>query len=198
LYASIEDVKRVLGIAPNDTSMEDSLTAALEAAEAYVSRRVSGKFSTASQIVSFYGVAENALLALPAVSPTIVRVTVGSVAGGYELSNWIPEGNQIRLPGLTENGLTFYDQVNVEFTGSLATPPDLREGVAFLAASVYAAPPGSEIQNAIRSERIGDYQYTVDNTVIPGVNVSSSGAANLWELGMRFLYSYFPRRVYVT
>lgn len=198
LLADSDDVKRVMGI--TDDSQDVQIDAALEAASAWVARRLRRTFSAGPTTYTFYDVRDDGVIYLPE-DGTVDSVTDQDGA----TLNFRPAGERrIRLTdGMVTLTNTVYptpihvyvSTVTVEMTGDDTVPAPVKEATALIAGALlpYVVPIGDDgIKGEMVSERIGDYQYKVaDSTLIAGV------VGDKWEVARKLLGPWLKRRVAV-
>lgn len=181
MFATLEDVKRVLRIDLVDTTNDAELTAALEAAEDYVSRKVKTRWLPGTQTIEFYNIADDGLVTIPGEG-----ITVLSVADAYgPITDYLVEGNSVRL-GFSHGGMSihetrtfrsYYDKITVTYTSLSTVPAGIRDATALYAAEFYPVP--KEEEGNIISEKLGDYSYTRSASETGGVSYRRARANEL-------------------
>jgi hypothetical protein len=186
--ATLADVRRILQLAPDDTSKDADLTQYLAAAESWFLARTTAQFSTMNGPKTFiaYDIREDARIQLPEKAASISSVTVSNRLWGtrtlgadeYEARD---DGVRLRPTlGTTpfegavgERFPRWYTTVEVEYIPTTGVPAALRDAVATLAA-VWYVEAGSTTGGAgtatVKRESIGDYSYELD--------ISSSGSGS--------------------
>ena len=178
-YASVADVKRVLGLTDTDDARDAAIRASLHAVESWLDTQGLKLTSRGPQVHTFYDVPEDATLHLPASDVVVTKVTVyptpywdsardlvlGTVSPGYEL---IGNGVVVLRPSLwvepfagayAMRTLRVHSKVDVHFVGTGVIPHAVTEGVAWLAAGHWKT--GPDVLRDLKSEKIGDYTYTL-------------------------------------
>jgi hypothetical protein len=188
--ASLDDVNRILGYTTGDNATRDAkVRAELNAVESWADDAL-WKISAEGQNVEvFFDVAEDATLIMPAGDCTVTKVKIypyasgndsffylyvnsmSSTGQGYDLDD---DGRLILRPMMTfmpfegaraDRLLRYYARVEVHYIGTGVIPPAVSEGIAFLAAGYHRY--GPKVLDGLKSERIGDYSYTLGG-VQPG------------------------------
>lgn len=182
--ASIEDVNRILGYTTGDDATRDAkIRAALEAIESWADGALWKISAEGHNVEVYFDVKEDATLYLPANDITVTKVKIvpfaadddsfyflyisssSSTGQGYDLTD---DGKLILRPMQTTSPmegvragryLRTYARVEVHYVGTGVVPRAVTEGVAFLAAGYYKHGPQA-LEN-VKSERIGDYSYTL-------------------------------------
>lgn len=181
MFAVLADVKRVLRIPAADTTNDDELSAALEAANDLVSRKVRMRYLPGTRTYVTWNVPADGYVPLPAeeVVVTAVEDDWGSII------DWHVEGDGVRLGG-NFGGMgvaearslrTYYDKLTITYTGLSTVPAALREATALLAAELY--PEVIQSQGSILSEKLGDYGYTRSAKEEGGVSYRQARAREL-------------------
>lgn len=150
--ATLNDVKRVLGINLADASHDIELQQALDAVEEWVQTRLRFQYNGTPQTRSYYTVRDDERLILPARNVTVTSVVVDGVPVDFR-----QEGGILRLLG--DGGWT-YEEVVVTMAGVTNVPASLELGVALLVANKLGLVT-SEGEAQIVSESLGDYSYSL-------------------------------------
>lgn len=176
--AQVADVKRLLNIPSTDTSSDDYLAKALEAALDVVANWLRRDYRTVdtNQTKTYYDVKEDGTIPMPFPGAQITTVRffrtpsatayTGVVTTDYEIEDG---GRTIRLHP------TFFDvpfegavsahlpdnwsRIEVDYTPSTAVPSAVRDGVALTAAAIFKRSPIAA--GGLTSENLGDYSYTM-------------------------------------
>ena len=185
MYASLDDVKRILRVTTEDETRDAQLRASLAAVESLMEQKIPYVPKGQDDFYCYFDIPEDATLTLPAKDVVLTKLQVfeyPSSAGvplspielglghGYDLKD-----DQIILrPTLfvspfegasSQRRLRVYARVEIHFVGSGIVPTALTEGVALLAAGYWQ--DGPRALQGIKSERIGDYSYTLGNQGTP-------------------------------
>lgn len=179
--ASITDVKRILRIAPTsvDEERDAQLRAALDAVESWAERSLKGITATGSQVETYFDIYEDATLHLPGSDIVVTKVTVWLYPSSEPVS-WFTadsadgpryqvtdDGKLILRPVLNVSDdagsrlLRCYERVDVFYEGSGVIPRAVTEGIAIMAAGYWTE--GPQILRNVKSEKIGDYSYTLND-----------------------------------
>lgn len=206
--ASLVDVKRILRIPATDvdTDRDAQLQGALDAVEAWASKRLAGISKEGAGIEVYWDVGEDATLRLPASDVTITTLKVYEypssngvplspiqlgLGHGYEVTDG---GDLILRPMLFVSPfegatawrrLRHYDRVEVHYIGTGVIPRAVTEGIAFLAAGYWKDGPRALL--GLTSEKIGDYSYTLGNTG------GATGQPEYVAQALFFLNDYFRK-----
>jgi len=178
--ASPADVKRQLRIADDDTSQDAAISAALAAVNSWASQ-LKWKFAAEGpQMETYFDVNEDATLWLPAPDSVVTKVKVYEYPSSYGIPlspielglghgfDLTDDGALILRPVLqispfegatAQRRLRAYSRVEVHYIGTGVVPKAVSEGIAILAAGFYT--DGPRALKGLKSERIGDYSYTV-------------------------------------
>jgi hypothetical protein len=178
--ASLADVKRIMRLDDVNAARDDKINAALRAIEAWAALRLKGLADAGPQAETFFDIYEDATLPLPARDAVVTKLKVYDypssqgiplspielgLGHGYDIT----DSEVILRPVLgvspfegaqASRRTRCYSRVEVFYIATGVVPADVTEGIAFMAAGYYQF--GPTILQAIRSERIGDYSYTVD------------------------------------
>lgn len=211
--ASLDDVNRVLRYTTGeDTTRDARVRAALAAIESRMEGQLKNIGREGSWVETFFDTYEDATLYLPAQDATVTLVKVfdypssegtlldwiGLGRGhGYDLTD---EGAVILRPALfvepfegaiASRPLKVYSRVEVHYQGTGQIPKAVTEGIALLAAEYYKNAPLTV--GRLKSEKIGDYQYTVAED-------EAGEESDAFKRAMWFLHPYMgrKRRVLVT
>ncbi len=198
MYATLDDVKRVMGISDDDESREEEIIAALEAAESWLERKLNRTYQGGTVTTAFYRVRSDSVLRIPDDQGTVLSVTDGA---GTPLGYQQVGRDRVRLsassgwsswPSLVDRRTWYIDEVRVTYTAPAGVPAAIREAAALLAADlvpdvVVTDAEGNVVGNIV-SERIGDYQYKVDESSL------EAGVSNARTQAMRLLRPFFPKR----
>ena len=187
MFATLDDVKRVLRIPLDNTDNDIELTAALEAANDLVSRKVHVRYLNGERVTDFYEVAADALLPLPAEEIVVSKVEVASYPDEdlYEFDDYYATGNAVRLGGNfggmgvwdTRHVRNYYQHVRLTYTALDTVPAGLRDATALYAVGFYPEPLQS--QGNVISEKLGDYSYTLSAKDEGGVPYRTARANEL-------------------
>ncbi len=199
--ATVADVRRWL---QDEDALENELTQFLEAAEDWVKRVAHKDWDAAGAVTeNHFNVRQGSILQLKDENPIITKVTtflVPSATGTeLDLTDEIQLLNTGRLqlffsPIVPARGFELasvsvrpvtYQRVAVEYTASNSVPKPVREGVAGLAASLYAG-RGQNIHN-LQSETIGGYTYR------RGGPRGAQGATDSWPTPVKALLAPYIR-----
>jgi len=182
--ASLEDVNRILGYnTGDDTGRDAKIRAELAAVESWADTALWNISAEGPNVESYFDVYEDGTLYLPAGDLTVTKVKIipyaagddsfyyiyvnseaGSL-GGYDLDD---QGRLYLRPMRTvtpfegaraDRLMKVYARVDVHYIGTGVVPRAVTEGIAFLAAGYHAY--GPKALEAIKSEKIGDYSYTL-------------------------------------
>lgn len=182
--ASLNDVNRILGhTTGEDTSRDDKVRAALEAVESWAETALWKISAEGPNVEVYFDIKDDATLYLPAGDITVTKVKIIPRASGNDAFYWIyvastsstgqgydldDQGRLMLRPmrsvapfegaHASVYGQT-YDRVEVHYEGTGIIPRAVTEGIAFLTAGYVAYGPQA-LQN-VKSERIGDYSYTL-------------------------------------
>ncbi len=199
--ATVADVRRWL---EDENALENELTPFLEAAEDWV-KRVARKNWDATGTVTedHFNVRQGSILQLKDENPIITKVTtfLTPSATGTELDltseiqlldtgrlqlffNPVVGARGLELASVSVRPVT-HQRVEVQYTASSSVPKPVREGVAGLAASLYAG-RGQDIHN-LQSETIGGYTYR------RGGPRGAQGASDSWPAPVKALLSPYIR-----
>lgn len=194
--ASLTDVKRILRIPPTsvDAERDANLRAALDAIESWASRSLKGLTASGSQVETYFDIYEDATLHLPGDDIVVTKVTVwlypssepvdwfaADTTGGprYQVTD---DGKLILRPVLNMNSdagrtlLRCYERVDVFYEGTGVVPRGVTEGIALMAAGYYSE--GPQILRNVKSEKIGDYSYTLNDQHDAGGNATTPAYAS--------------------
>jgi hypothetical protein len=190
--ASLADVKRILRIPSTSTNEERDarLQAALDAIESWASQSLWKISAEGPNVEVFFDVRDDSTLHLPASDLTVTKVKIipaygvddfywlyfneSSTGAGFDLDD---QGRLMLRPAhfyapfegaRAERLPRYYARVEVHYIGSGVVPRAVTEGIAFLAAGYYTHAPTA--LNAIKSEKIGDYSYTLGSEGGDGAN----------------------------
>ena len=177
MLAALSDVKRVLRIALSDESHDAELLAWLETAEKYVSRRYRVPFVPVGQVTTttahFWHVRCDAMLPLPSENVTVTEVKIEDEVMTED--SWqLVGGNTVELqPSMTIEPFEgaeaqvpawWYETVDITYSTEQTVDPDLRDGVALIAAGLWQQ---SKTQASGKSqESLGDYSYSSQLTIV--------------------------------
>lgn len=210
--ASLEDVKRVLRITDDNAARDAQIQASLDAIEAWAGNVLRLAKDGDSMDVQF-DINEDATLYLPSPDVVVTKVKVYGYPGvsnsimspvelglgdGYDLA----EGGRLILrPSLgftpfegarAGRILGVYSRVEIFYRGSGIVPRAVTEGIALAAAGYWQE--GPTLLQGLKSEKIGDYQYTAETN-----NDPATGLPGYWTRAMLFLQPYMTKaRVSVT
>lgn len=184
MFATLNDLKRILRININDNTNDAELTAALEAANDLVGRTVHVRYLPGPQVKTYFHVAGDARIDLPAEEVVITSIVA---ADGWELSpdQYHVQDGSVRFTsnyggmGITEfrRFRYFHPKLTITYTSADEVPAGLREATALLAADFYPVP--IEDQGNVISEKLGDYQYTLSAKDEGGVPYRRARARDL-------------------
>ncbi len=175
--ATLNDVKRVLGINLADSSRDAEIQQVLDAIELQLQRRLKFKYDGVESTVRFWNVRDDELLVLPA-----REVTVSSVTGDAIAVTFRQEGDLIQLLGA---GDWTYDELVVRINGASTVPPDLRLGVALLAVNQLHVGKVDTGEPMIVSENLGDYSYTIKPSELVTEESRTAAASRLLKPYLR-------------
>lgn len=182
--ASLDDVNRILGFTTGDNPERDKkVRSELAAIESWAEGALWKISAEGPNCEVYFDVKDDATLYLPSGDVTVTKVKIIPRASGNDDFYWIyvnstsstgqgydldDQGRLILRPMRSTTpfegahagmlGQT-YDRVEVHYEGTGVIPRAVTEGVAFLAAGYHAYGPQA-LQN-IKSEKIGDYSYTL-------------------------------------
>ena len=180
VFASLQDVKRILRLTDTDTDRDAQIQAALDAIHSWAEAKIEISKEGANVEV-YFDVSEDATLHLPAKDcvVTLLKVYEYPSSAGVPLSpielgvgtGWTQDDQgQIKLRPTLEYSpfegaqarrrLRAYERVVVHYEGTGAVPRAVTEGVAMLAAGWWQHSPIA--LSGLTSERIGDYSYTLE------------------------------------
>jgi hypothetical protein len=182
--ATLEDVNRILGYTTGDNTARDAkVRAELAAIESWAETSLWKISAEGPNVEVYFDVVEDATLYLPAGDITVTKVKIvpyasgddgfyfiyvnssSSTGQGYDLDD---QGRLMLRPAKTfapfegargSRLLNTYARVEVHYEGTGVIPRAVTEGVAYLTAGYHAY--GPKALAAIKSEKIGDYSYTL-------------------------------------
>lgn len=182
--ASIDDVNSILGYTTGDDTARDAkVRRELRAVESWAEGALWKISVEGENVESYFDVKEDATLFLPAHDLTITKVKIVPYAagddsfyfvyvnseagnlGGYELDD---QGRLMLRPSRVvtpfegaraDRIMTTYSRVDVHYIGTGVVPSAVTEGIAYLTAGYHSY--GPKALEAVKSERIGDYSYTL-------------------------------------
>jgi hypothetical protein len=182
--ASIDDVNRILGYATGDDPTRDSkLRAELDAVESWADGALWKISAEGPQVEVYFDIPEDGTLYLPANDITVTKVKIVPYAAGDDSFFYIfvnSEAGNLNGYDITDDGRLFlrpmrtvapfegvradrllrtYARVEVHYIGTGVVPRAVSEGVAFLSAGYHRY--GPKVLDGMKSERIGDYSYTL-------------------------------------
>jgi len=206
--AALSDVKRVLRITTEDATRDTELTAKLAVAEEWFRIRARGEFDdTAPATAQFWSIRYGTVVHLPIPGSTVTAVRAGSATDPSTLGSdsysvmddrrvrvgridpWPRDPREQEPLGWAER--PYYELVEIDYT-----PPSVsvavRDGIASIAAAMWKRSGGGETgsQN-IKSEKIGDYSYTLESG-------SQTSGEDLWKDGLRLLHPFIGPRISST
>jgi hypothetical protein len=211
--ASLADVKRVGHFTDDNPTRDAALRAALAARQSWADTKMWKLTASGPQVETYWNVFEDATLQLPAVDVVVTKVkvydnpsatgvqlspiTLGQ-GGGYDISD---SGTLQLRPSMfvtpfegavATRRLRLFNRVEVFYLGTGVVPQAVTDGIAMLAAGDYVS--GGTIFGGIKSEKIGDYSYTLN-----GPADNASGQPEYVERAMAMLRPFIKRsRVMVT
>jgi hypothetical protein len=187
--ASVEDVNRILGHTTGDNPVRDAkVRASLDAVESWAEGAFWKTSAEGPQVEVYFDVYEDATLYLPALDITVTKVKIVPYAAGDDAFYYIfvnSEAGNTQGYDVTDDGrlilrplrsiqpfegvradriLRTYSRVEVFYKGTGIVPRGVTEGVAFLAAGYHTYGP-RVLGGLLQSEKIGDYSYTLSNSV---------------------------------
>lgn len=218
--ATVEDVRRMLKIPESsvDDERDRQLESALEAAESWVHVRLRQRFDEETGGThTAYDHRETDEILLPRIgcSVTEVRVTLGSeidlvamadsatlTADQYDVISGLNGPRAIRLRpsmiiapfegAVAERIPRTFRKVEIDWeppsSGDLV-PAAVRDATALLAAGMWKVAP--RLTAGIKSEKIGDYSYTLDD-------LKGGEGSDYWSQAMRILRPFIRRKPMVT
>lgn len=207
--AALSDVKRVLRITTEDATRDAELTAKLAVAEEWFRIRSRGEFDeTAPAEAEYYAIRYGSILHLPVPGSTVTAVRAGSATGPATLgsdSYTVMDDRRVRIGridpwprdpreqeplGWSER--PYYEKVEIDYTPPATVSVAVRDGIASIAAAMWKRSGGGETgsQN-IKSEKIGDYSYTLESG-------SQTAGDDLWRDGLRLLHPFIGPRISST
>jgi hypothetical protein len=182
--ASLDDVNRILGRTTGADETADAKTrAALDAVNSWAESALWKISAEGPNVEVYFDQPEDGTLYLPAPDVTVTKVKIfpygsgndsffflytNSMSGtgqGYDIDD---QGRLILRPMRTfapfegaraERFLRTYSRVEVHYIGTGVIPKGVTEGIAFLAAGYIEY--GPKVLSGMKSERIGDYSYTL-------------------------------------
>jgi hypothetical protein len=185
--ASLNDVNRILRYTTGDNPARDAeLRSALDAIESWAETSLWKTSVSGPNVEVYFDVVEDATLYLPAGDITVTNVKIipyaagddgfyfiyvnstSSTGQGYDLDD---QGRLMLRPMRTfapfegaraSRLLNTYARVEVHYIGTGVVPRAVTEGIAFLAAGYWKFAP--QALSAMKSEKIGDYSYTLGGT----------------------------------
>lgn len=189
MFATIDDVKRMLRLDGTTTTaaQDQRLQSFLDAAESRLRPRLMN-FDAGSGTTVSYNVYAPSRIPLPIIGATIAQVRAWTtVSGGlrvFTTDEYTPEDQYVELeyPG-------FYQRVEVDWVYAGGVPEAVRDGVAMYAASLASRSQANS--TGIKSERIGDYSYTISDAQVNKIGVP----LDAWWMIKPYLK---PRRVLTT
>lgn len=205
--ATVADVRRALALRNPAVVDDDTLKYYLNVAASWLEPKIP-PYDTASGTSVFYNANREGLLYLPVSSAqvTAVRGYDDNTASATVMSaakwDYVAEDGAVRLlrgalgnlqdpryftPPL-DTLTTQWARVEVDWVNSADVPWAVREGVALFAAALYQT--NSKLTGGMRSERIGDYSYTLNDK--DADDVMPQRARKLLKPYMR------KRRIFVT
>ena len=217
--ATVEDVRRMLKIAESsvDDERDRQLASSLEAAESWVHVRLRQRFDQETgDTYSVYDHRETDEILLPRIGcvVTAVRIALGDelsevptndsttlTTDQYDVIDGMNGARAIRLragllyqpfEGATAERMPrVYRKVEIDWeppTGDLV-PAAVRDATALLAAGMWKAAP--RLAGGMKSEKIGDYSYTLDD-------LRGEEGSDYWSQAMRMLRPFIRRKPMVT
>jgi hypothetical protein len=184
--ASLDDVNRILGHTTGaDETVDAKTRAALDAIHSWADKALWKISAEGQNVECYFDVGEDATLYLPADDITVTKVKIYPYASGNDAFFFIytnaqsgtgqgydlddqgrlmlrPMGTFEPFEGARAERLhRTYSRVEVHYLGTGVVPRAVTEGVAFLAAGYISY--GPLVLAGMRSERIGDYSYTLAN-----------------------------------
>lgn len=167
--STVADIRRVGKLA--DSIPDAELAPALETAESYLRTKLARWDDSAGGTTKFYNITGTAQLPLP--SPDAI-VTAVRLYHGYRdaTGELVPTTDYATGTGyvtLLRDDLSsyYYARAEVTWTNVGTVPAAVRDGVAMVAASLYSQ--YGRATAGMRSERIGDYSYTLSDKDIESV-----------------------------
>jgi hypothetical protein len=200
-FAALADVKQILGYTDDDPVRDAKLQHNLDVVESWAAGQRWRLSDTGPQMETYWDISEDATLSLPDDDSTITKVKVYEypssygvplspislgLGHGYDITN---DGRIILRPVLqmspfegasAQRRLRQYSRVEVHYIGTGIIPQAVTEGIAFLAAGYTI--DGPRALKGIKSERIGDYSYTLGDQPGDEVGVPSYVARANWLL----------------
>lgn len=205
--ATVDDVKRVLGIADDDDSHDTAITAALEAADEYVRRKLRRTYSSSTpRTEKFFNSRHDGLLFLAEEATSITSVVDRNAS---DLTYVFDGTNEVRID--EDEGIVYdpryytpggphqsrFETVTVTYVPRATVPPPIREAVALIAAEftpdAVTRDADGNIVGRIIQEKIGDYGYMVETDSLKAGVKGDRIKKALW-----LLRPYFRRRIYVV
>jgi hypothetical protein len=185
--ASVDDVNRVLGYTTGDNPERDSkVRAELDAVESWADGALWKISAEGPNVEVYFDVPEDSTLFLPANDITVTKVKIIPYAAGDDSFFYIfvnSEAGNLNGYDVTDDGrlilrplrtvtpfegvradrlLRTYARVEVHYIGTGVVPRGVTEGIAFLAAGYHTF--GPKVLDGMKSEKIGDYSYTLAGT----------------------------------
>lgn len=185
--ASLDDVNRILKFTTGENPSRDAdLRAALSAVESWAESSLWKISVEGPNVEVYFDIVEDATLHLPAGDLTVTKVKIIPYASGddsfffvyansqsgslqgYDLDD---QGRLMLRPQQTYSPfegahasrlLRTYSRVEVHYIGTGVIPRAVTEGIAFLTAGYWKF--GSQALENVKSEKIGDYSYTLGNS----------------------------------
>lgn len=160
--ATVEDVRRV-GKIP--TTVDDAeVQKALDAAESYLRTKLPRWDDSAGGVAKFYNVQGTAQLPLPSPDAAITGVKLfyhyrDATGETVPATDYATANGYLVL--LRSDTRRWYARAEVTWTNVGSVPAAVRDGVALTAAAL--ASQYGKLTGGMRSERIGDYSYTLSD-----------------------------------
>ena len=171
--ATVEDVRAVMRLRDSSLADDADLARSLSVAASYLSTKLPA-YGASGGVVQEFGVSGDQVIRLPFPSATVTAVQVWDADGAAPRllvpgTDYLVTPNGVRLHGhrfvnidpryAPAEGPRGYARVDVTWQGGSDVPEAVREGVALFAASLWGTLP--KLSSGMRSERIGDYSYTL-------------------------------------
>ena len=182
--ASVDDVNRILGYTTGeDTTRDAKVRAELDAVESWADGALWKISAEGPNVEVYFDVPEDGTLYLPSNDLTVVKVKIIPYAAGDDSFFYIyvnSEAGNLNGYDVTDDGrvilrplrtvtpmegvradrlLRVYSRVEVHYEGTGVIPRAVTEGIAFLTAGYHRY--GPKVLDGMKSERIGDYSYTL-------------------------------------
>ena len=173
--ATIDDVRAVLRLRDPALADDADLARVLAVAASWLEPKLRTSYSATGGVIQEFHERADEVVRLPVPGAAVTQVAVwyadtsapSVLTSGIE---YLVTSSGVRLYGQrypvgdlryapVDVGIRSYPRVEVTWTSAASVPEALREGVALFAASLWATLP--KLSSGMRSERIGDYSYTL-------------------------------------